>query len=759
VSVLVQTPTAVNPASPPGKEIGAETQWIGGLNGWAAFADQAEFVPALAWPQSINTYHSMRSDSQVDALHIGTVQPVREFRWSIDPNKAPASLVEQAASDLGLPIRGEEDDAIKRGPRSFDFDQFLDDVLLAPLYGHFHHEIVGHVEGGGWRMDKLAPRHPRTIMEFQSNAVGDLLGIRQNIAGAAGWNRLPEPIPAGKLITHVWRREAGNHTGRSMLRSIYREWAVKDRVIRVAAINLERGGGVPVIEGPQGASDAQLRDLATMARQFKSAEGGGGAVPFGSKLTFAGASVPDAVGLLQYCDNCMARVWALMLVQLGTNGGSGNRALGQEFSLFAARAQRAIAKWVCRAVNRWLDDYTEWNTSGSNYAPVLHFEQEKPDSMSVAELVALLEAEALHVDPELEDWLRSEHGLPPAPEPQTDPTLGDLTPEEVSLIQNSRNPVALPPGQPATGDMPKPRNPPAPKDPSVQEQTLAAAPNLLTGYQVPLPARQLRRLPTAIEARARTDYRAMDLAHQTVLGDVQSLMRQQIIPQQVKALGEQIETKALTKAAMAGLQAPVLGADDLAAHLMEAARQGAHAAAAELAAQGAAADIPDDAALSGIVGDQAKALAEMAANGISLAAQRRAQALVGAGRSSTELRTQVETSLNEQKHQWTMDQLNGAVQLAQNAGRGVTFATASQTAMRYFSSEILDQATCLSCVAVDGTEYPDLQAAMQDYAAGGYVDCAGGPRCRGTIIGVYQEVNPLDPSAAPDLAVSDLGTG
>jgi hypothetical protein len=700
----------------------------------------------------------MRSDSQIEALHVGTVQPVREYRWSIDPNKAPAAVVERASSDFGLPIRGEEDEAIKRGPRMFDFDAFLDDVLLAPLYGHFHHEIVGDIKDDGWHLVKLAPRHPRTIMEFQSNTVGDLLAIRQNIGGAAGWNRMPEPIPAAKLVTHVWRSEAGSHVGRSMLRSIYREWLVKDRVIRVAAINLERGGGVPVIEGPQGASDAQLKDLAQMARQFKAAEGGGGAVPFGSKLTFASPRGGDAVSLLEYCDNCMARVWALMLVQLGMNGGSGNRALGQEFALYAARWQRGMAKWVCRAVNRLLDDYMEYNSAGSNYAPLLHFEQEKPDSLSVAELVAMIEAQALHVDPELEAWLRNEHGLPTAAEPQTDPTLGDLTPEEVALVHNSRNPPALPPGQP--GDtLPKPRNPPAPLDPNVQNQTIAATPPALLGqWQVPLPSRTLRRQPTEIEARSRTDFREMDAAHQTVLADVQALMRDQIIPAQIQALGDQIDSKALTKMAMAGLTAPVLGADDLKARLLEAARQGAHSAAAELAAQGVTATIPSDEELGKLVSDQAQALAEMAANGLSLAAQRRAQSLVGGGRSQTELRTQVQTGLSDMKHQWTMDQLNGAVQLAQNAGRGGTFGTATQEGLRYLSSEILDVATCQSCIAVDGTEYPDLASAMQDYAAGGYVDCAGGPRCRGTIIAVGQEVNPLDPSAPPDL-VLDVGTG
>lgn len=668
----------------------------------------------------------MRSDSQVEALHLGTVQPVREFRWSIDPNGAPAALAEQAAADLGLPIRGHEDDNIARGPRQFDFDAFLDDALLAPLYGHFHFEIVGE-QDSAWHMVKLAPRHPRTIQEFQSNTAGDLLGIRQNIGGAQGWFRLPPPIPAGKLVTMTWRKEAGSHVGRSQLRSLYREWLVKDRTIRVAAINVERAGGMPVIEGPMGASDGQIRDLAMLARSFKVAEGGGGAIPFGSKLNLVGGHVPDAISLLKYCDECMARVWALMLVQLGMTT-TGNRALGSEFALYAARAQRALAKWVCRSVNDFLDRYTEWNLGESaSHAPLLHYEQAKPDSMSVTDLVSLIEAQALHVDPELESWLRNENGLPPAPAPQNDPALGDLTPEEVQLVQTSRTPPELP----------APALPSPTLDPSAQEPTLAAA-GPLTEISLALPDRPLHRQPNAHEIRARIDLRALDAAHQSTLEALQQLFKGQVIPAQIKDLGAQIEAGTLSKAAMAGLQAEVAGGDQIAAALLTAARTGSDAALAELAAQGVSAVNPTDAALAARVADQATAVAEMAANGLSLAAQRKAAGLIGGDRTATDVRALLETALNGMAHQWTMDQLQGAVTFAQNSGRVETFASATGTALSYYASEILDVATCGPCTDVDGTQYPDLSAAEQDYAAGGFVECAGGPRCRGTLVAVDQ---------------------
>ena len=44
---------------------------------------------------------------------------------------------------------------------------------------------------------------------------------------------------------------------------------------------------------------------------------------------------------------------------------------------------------------------------------------------------------------------------------------------------------------------------------------------------------------------------------------------------------------------------------------------------------------------------------------------------------------------------------------------------------------------CHACAAVDGREYPDLQAAREDYPLGGYRDCDGQARCRGTLVFEY----------------------
>src|SRR5205807_358441 len=129
--------------------------------------------------------------------------------------------------------------------------------------------------------------------------------------------------------------------------------------------------------------------------------------------------------------------------------------------------------------------------------------------------------------------------------------------------------------------------------------------------------------------RAAIDLRSLDQTHQNATETAQQLFSRQVIPAQIKALGEQVTTtksgtprKMLTKAHMASLQAPVLGADELGDHLTAAARTGATAAMAEMSAQGVTVQDVTDGDLAARVADQAQAVAQMAAQGLSLAAQR-----------------------------------------------------------------------------------------------------------------------------------------
>lgn len=108
--------------------------------------------------------------------------------------------------------------------------------------------------------------------------------------------------------------------------------------------------------------------------------------------------------------------------------------------------------------------------------------------------------------------------------------------------------------------------------------------------------------------------------------------------------------------------------------------------------------------------------------------------------------------------------MDGAVDLArqgihQAVGAGRVDAAQAVGPSAIWASELLDGATCPACAEVDGREYPDVEAAREDYPLGGYRDCDGGARCRGTLVFEYQDGDgpdvPPPPSILDDMPQPD----
>lgn len=104
--------------------------------------------------------------------------------------------------------------------------------------------------------------------------------------------------------------------------------------------------------------------------------------------------------------------------------------------------------------------------------------------------------------------------------------------------------------------------------------------------------------------------------------------------------------------------------------------------------------------------------------------------------------------------------LAGVLDIARQATHQVTSAARTSQATadgmpgiaRVYASELLDKNTCDPCAGVDGKEYASVEAAHADYREhGGFRDCGGGLRCRGTLVFVYDTETPTVgvPAVAP----------
>jgi hypothetical protein len=429
---------AALPGSPPTSEIGAEVpfgiQYVttsGRVTPWSQFIDDREYAPELVWPNSVRIYDRMRNDAQIEGLFFGLVQPILKYKWLIDPNGAPPWVVQALATDLNLDIKDSEPIPRQRRKGRFNFYDHQYQAFLALMYGHYGFEQVGDIiqdpawsANGGtrWQLKKLAPREPKTIWQINVSDDGSLMTVQQNLPTQM-WGQLPE-IPVDRLIWYPWAKEGANWVGRSMLRACYREWILKDKLLRIDVINHERAGGVPIAIAQEGATPTEIREQAALAQSLRVTDTGGGAMPYGSKIEMMKSTGSDIINSIRYHDEQMARRFLLMVMQLGQTH-VGARNLGEVFIDFFTTGQRSVADWFVGIFNEhMIEDWVDWNL-GPDYqtVPQLVYEDtSENERLAVADLVSLIDANAIVVDEDLEIMLRDRYNLglkqPGAPKPQ-----------------------------------------------------------------------------------------------------------------------------------------------------------------------------------------------------------------------------------------------------------------------------------------------------------------------------------------------------
>jgi hypothetical protein len=238
----------------------------------------------------------------------------------------------------------------------------------------------------------------------------------------------------------------------------------------------------------------------------------------------------------------------------------------------------------------------------------------------------------------------------------------------------------------------------------------------------------------------------MDLAYETGVDATERLLSDVWLPQLHQAAEDAVTftkggtvRKRLTRLDAARVRLAPPDTAPLEAILLDAAREGAAQATAELADQGVVIVGPSDDELMAVVRDHAAAVAQQMADGVSIAASRRA-IQVNAGRTPGEVASEVSDYLRGLAHQWERDQLRGAVQMATNSARLAVFdRVPAERVDSFYASEILDAVTCGPCAAIDGHTFESLRDAQRMYPTGGMIDCHGGPRCRGTVVAVMAE--------------------
>lgn len=195
-------------------------------------------------------------------------------------------------------------------------------------------------------------------------------------------------------------------------------------------------------------------------------------------------------------------------------------------------------------------------------------------------------------------------------------------------------------------------------------------------------------------------------------------------------------------------QAADLVAQHTGAYAGAAAKQASDEAAAQ-GQPGVAPQQPDH----GILLASAAATAALLAQQIALSAGREAARLAGTDPDADDVVDGVRTFLDGLSDASVTQASAAALSAAQNQARLATIKAGPRC--QVVATEVHDRSTCDPCDDINGTVfgYSDdpaaIAAAEAAYPAAGYILCEGGPRCRGTVFGLYTATRAQTSAWAP----------
>ncbi|MEN0021998.1 MAG: DUF935 family protein [Microbacterium sp.] len=419
---IVNRITGAASAQTPAREVGYQA---GGVFSWSTLVDEShESNPELFWPLSIDIYDRMRSeDSQVGSVLRAVTLPIMRADWMIDPAGAREEVVEFVAANLGLRVKGRQPEAPTRTKDRFSWTEHLRLALLELPFGHSVFEQVYRFDAGRLHIGKLAWRPPRTISDIKVAPDGGLEAIVQKGVGATGAN---VRIPVDRLVVYVNEREGANWLGRSLLRTAYKNWLLKDRLLRIQALSAERNGlGIPVYTGSDAPTNATVAEREAwnkaeregglkIAKNFRAGETAGASIPANAKMELLGVSgkTPDTDPMIRYHDEQIARAVLAHFLNLGTETGSW--ALGSTFANFFTDSLNAVAGHIADVAQQHIvEDLVDLNWGTREPAPRIVPAKIGAEHPATAEAIkALIECRAITLDETLEAHLRQLYGLP-----------------------------------------------------------------------------------------------------------------------------------------------------------------------------------------------------------------------------------------------------------------------------------------------------------------------------------------------------------
>jgi hypothetical protein len=430
------------------------------IDGWTIW-DPFERVPELQWPQSISVYARMgNEDSRVTSLLEAISLPIRSTPWRIRQENASEDATEFVSRNLGVPVDGE--DEVENPGRTrdrFTWRNHLDFVASPVLqFGHALFEQVYRPRNqdpdgrGRFWIRKLAPRPQWTILRFNVALDGGLVSIEQLAppqmlySGAPLAPITPAEIPVNRLVAYARNMRPGMWQGQSVLRSAYKHWLLKDKLLRIEAATAERNGmGVPVGTASRPDDQEEVNAMRDLARSFRGGLNSGVGLAQGQVMELLGVSgnLPDIRRAIDGHDKSIALSGLAHFLNLDGKGGS--YALASVLQDPFVQAVQAYTESIAEVANAHIvEDLIDINFGVDEGAPKLVFDPiGSRQDLTAAAVKLLFDAGIFSDDPMVERAIRQRFGLPSRDE--------STTTREDGEVQPARNPLEDPPYFPGNG--------------------------------------------------------------------------------------------------------------------------------------------------------------------------------------------------------------------------------------------------------------------------------------------------------------------
>jgi len=287
-------------------------------------------------------------------------------------------------------------------------------------------------------LSHYADREPSAHSRWLSRDDQHLDGVMQNVVGGG---KVPEPIPANKLLLLTLNRTGSNFEGVGMLRPVWWWWRTKQRVSNLMCVGLDRWA-VPTpkvvvdravaeqIGLTDGDIDAMIDDAEAQAQAFISAEQSylveNSAVKFDTYAATPSLYADGPINIITKCDSQIAAAFLAQFADLG-NTETGARSVGEiHLSVFRRAAINlcdlvaAQVSGVDRRGGGTIGRLIRWNYGAVDPSKLPRLTHTGLDTDDLAESLAMLpglvQAGLITPDDELERIIRAKLGAGDLPE-------------------------------------------------------------------------------------------------------------------------------------------------------------------------------------------------------------------------------------------------------------------------------------------------------------------------------------------------------